>query len=292
MVEALFTFAGHSLRVEGWPDAVRLARGVLRHHERPAAAAASAVLAFVPAAAACAVTPGLLRRDERTWTWSVPRDIVRAGPDWFFYHGFAWALHQMWDALGFVRLHAALLYGERSGGILVAGERHDGKSSVAAGWLGQGGALATDDTVLLNPAGRPPLAAGVLRELHLDSRLFPMLPGLDGLADSEPYLPGRSRVRYDWVTRYPAQVVRGPVSVDAVIRTRVSAGGPTSARRVDGPEAAGIVRAAVEGEPGRLEPAAEWLAGVPAWEVTWGPDLWSMPGLHYAYLTGLLEVAR
>jgi hypothetical protein len=286
MASATFMFGGRALRVEGRSDAVGLARAVLRHHEHPAAseAEAGAVLRLIRCDAGAGAAANTARGRAPAWTWAVPEHVVRDGPDWFFYYGFAQVLHQVWDGLGFVRLHGALLCGEESGGILVTGERHDGKSSVAAGWLEQGGALATDDTVLLDAYGCPPRGVGVLRELHLDRSLAPVLTRLDGLAEAEPYLPGRPRIRYDWVTRFPAQVVRVPVAIGAVIRTRVAVGRPTSARRIGQPAAAEVIRAAVEGDTGRLGPARQWLDSVPVWEVTWGPDLWSMPGMHRGYL--------
>jgi hypothetical protein len=285
---ASFEFAGRAVRVDGAGEVVDMIAEVLAHHAAPAAAA-SAVLTCTVAtepADASALSGPLGRRH-----WIVPADILGNGFNWFFYHGFAAVLARLWADLGLVGLHGGLLVDGENKGVLVVGDRHDGKSSVAAGWLDEGGRLASDDTALLDVHLDPPMASGFLRELHLDKALVPMLPGLTGLGEAEPYLPGRPRLGYDWIERFPGQMVAYPVVVAAVIRTRVDSTRPSAGRRLPVGSAWRLsVKAAGGADAGAcLSPARAFLESLDAWEVTWGPDVWTTPGKHFAVLRSLLE---
>ncbi|GAA1649563.1 hypothetical protein [Actinoplanes couchii] len=291
MISATVTFAGRLVRIDGPEPVIGLARVVLAHHEVPRPAAPDATLT-------CAVAPGgapaTMSGEAGRRTWTLPADILDGGANWFFYYGFAKALHVVWADLGLIAVHGGLLVDCDDTAVLVVGHRHDGKSSTAAGWLDEGGRLAGDDTALMDMRCDPPLFSGLLREMHLDRELAALLPGLDGVADAEPYLPGRPRVGYDWAGRFPGQVMAKPVSISAVVRTRVDRTRETSARPLPAGSGWDVVRSTLEADPGVAEaiPAARrHLGRLTAWEVTWGPDIWTSRGKHLGFLRRLLGAA-
>jgi hypothetical protein len=290
-----YSIAGHRIDVvapSGVTDAIA---HLLRYHADAAAPAPSALvrLDLADGEAAPACTLEHTDAGMRTSVWTIPAASSAWSPERVYYRALFAILARVLASLDVVRLHGALLAEERLGGVLLLGDRGAGKSSTSAAWVHEGGAVATDDTVLVGADGR---VYGLHRELHVDPDLASRLPGLPGLSTAVEYLPGSHRLAYDWCADFPDRRAARVDPVAHVVASRVDAGASTTLRPLSDEELRDLIATAIEAEKENAlisaaarDAAVTLLAGAHGWDATWGADVWTRPGKH---IGAILKASR
>lgn len=98
---------------------------------------------------------------------------------------------------GYVRLHAAAMWSERTGLVLILGPSGSGKTTSALSWLLEGGVVLGDDIAFVRRAGELYECGGIRRAFNLAPDTVRRHDSLPEIREARPYLPGRSKVAYD-----------------------------------------------------------------------------------------------
>lgn len=225
-----------------------------------------------------------------SWHWEVPSGSGNWLAERLFYRIVHPVLFAALPKVGIARLQGALITDDQQV-VAVLGDRGHGKTTTAAGWIDGGGRLVTDKTILVTPT-QPWWFGGIYREMHLAPQSIEYLSKLPHLVEAEEYLPGRERLRYDWISHLGEQFVRYVSSPTIVIDSNVSDDSRTRAWRLTGPDAIDMVErhVALATENAELAHSAELvdrLCTACVWRVEWGNDVLSSPAKHYGFIRDL-----
>lgn len=237
--------------------------------------------------------PVLLECGAGFWRWGVPVDAHEWLSERFYYRVLHPVLFSVFPTRRILRLQGALLADECLGPVMLLGDRGHGKTTVTAGWLQGGGGVVTDKTILVT--GEPWSYGGIYRELHVDPILLPVLSGLPNLEEAEEYLPGRTRLKYDWIKNFPDRFTRYVGRPKHIIASSVAPSGKTTVRQLGRASIAEAVSDNLSLEQENLvlprdtlDELISSLEEACGWEIVWGSDLLMHPGLHYDFLTNVL----
>lgn len=227
-----------------------------------------------------------LRRDG-SYLCQYASNFLENAPQRFYYRVLFPVLQQVCCDHEQIAVHRSLLGLPDGDSILVMGPSGGGKSTCAAAWLNAGLPLMGDDTIFLAKNHVFPLK----RELHISEDSLSRFPRLKETENLAPYMPGYTKLGYDWIALYPELVLEVAPLPKLIVCTAVSPSGPTTHCAITDPQQK---RELFQSHVPTYTPlcfANAWkeISSIPFVAVTWGRDIWEYPEMHVGYLKTLLR---
>ncbi|MCL2261926.1 MAG: hypothetical protein FWC08_01745 [Defluviitaleaceae bacterium] len=143
-------------------------------------------------------------------------------PQRFYYLVLLKIILQVLSPLSYVSVHGTLVHSEELGSLLFIGNSGGGKSTLATSWLDQGYSIMGDDMIFIDKNGD---CFPLLRDLHIESSLAYKFSNLLNLPACEVYMPGYTKLGYDWVKYHSDLVLMKTKLPNYIIESNISNSG-------------------------------------------------------------------
>ncbi|MFT6398494.1 MAG: hypothetical protein ACJAYU_003252 [Bradymonadia bacterium] len=194
-------------------------------------------------------------------------------------HSLPGALTVAARAHGYFHMHAAVMRLDGAG-IIVSGDGHAGKSTVATCLLESGAEWGTDDIALFGRVGGAPAIWGVPRAFHLRPRTAEMFPSIRSAGKLSTGYNDESRWEVDLSTALSGRQLRSAVLPKLIVFPKIVATGETAISPVESAEAVArlmmtsalVIVEALGRQIEQLSLLAEMVSSADCYELTLGPD--------------------
>jgi hypothetical protein len=196
---------------------------------------------------------------------------------------------------GYFHMHAAVMRLDGAG-IVVSGDGHAGKSTVASSLLSIGADWGTDDIALFSEDESGTRIWGVPRAFHIRPRTAEMFPVLRDTGSHAIGFNNEERWEVDLSTQLPDRQVTIGVHPRLVLFPRIVTDGRTAVTEIDGAEAvtrlmttsALVVVESLGRQEEQLAALSTMASAAATYEITLGPDALDDPRLPGRTIRSLL----